>query len=79
LRLIIGQGLRLVLALVAIGMGGAFALTRVLKSLLFHVNATDPAIFAGISVLFVMVALGASYIPARRAAQVDPMAALRVG
>jgi predicted permease len=79
LRLILAQGLRLALAGVAIGICGAFALTRVMKSFLFHVNATDPATFAAIAALFVIVALGASYIPARRAARVDPMAALRVG
>jgi ABC-type antimicrobial peptide transport system permease subunit len=79
LRLILLQGLRLVLAGVAIGLLGAFALTRVMKNLLFHVQATDPAAFAGIAILFVAVALAASYLPARRAARVDPMAALRVG
>ena len=79
LRLILLQGLRLVLVGVAIGLGGAFALTRVMKNLLFHVQATDPAVFAGIAILFVGVALAASYLPARRAARVDPMAALRVG
>lgn len=79
LRLILGQGLGMVLAGIAIGMGGAFGLTRVMKNLLFHVNATDPAIFVGIAALFVVVALAAAYIPARRAARIDPMAALRVG
>ncbi len=79
LRMILGQGLRLVLAGVVIGVVGAMALTRVIQSLLFRVNATDPFVFGGIAVLFVMVALGASYIPASRAARVDPMAALRVG
>jgi ABC-type antimicrobial peptide transport system permease subunit len=79
LRLILGQSLGVVLSGIAIGMGGAFALTRVMSNLLFRVNSTDPAAFAGIALLFVIVALAGSYIPARRAAQVDPMAALRVG
>jgi putative ABC transport system permease protein len=77
LRLILGQGLGMVLAGIALGMFGAFALTRVMKNLLFHVNATDPAIFAGIALLFVIVALAGGYVPARRAACIDPMAALR--
>jgi len=64
---------------IAIGLGGALALTRVMKNLLFHVKATDPATFVGIALLFVVVALAGSYIPARRAARIDPMAALRVG
>ena len=77
LRLVVGQGLVLALAGVAIGIGGAFALTRVMKSLLFHVSATDPAIFAGIAALFLLVTLAACYLPARRATRIDPMAALR--
>jgi ABC-type antimicrobial peptide transport system permease subunit len=76
---ILGQGLALALAGVAIGIGGAFALTRVMKGLLFHVTATDPATFAGIAILFIVVALAASYIPAHRAARIDPMVALRIG
>jgi putative ABC transport system permease protein len=79
LRLVIGQGLGLTLAGVAFGIGGALALTRLMKSLLFHTSATDPATYVGIALLFVAVALLASYIPARRAKRIDPMAALRVG
>jgi len=79
LRLMLRQGLGLTLAGVVIGTGGAFALTRVMKAMLFHVSATDPATFVGIALLFIVVALAASYIPARRATQIDPMAALRVG
>jgi putative ABC transport system permease protein len=77
LRLMLHQGLSLTLAGVVIGTGGAFALTRVMKAMLFHVSATDPATFVGIALLFVVVALAASYIPARHAARIDPMAALR--
>jgi ABC-type antimicrobial peptide transport system permease subunit len=77
LRLVLGQGLGLTAAGVAIGAGGAFALTRILNSLLFHVSATDPATFGGVALLFVVVALAACYIPARRATRIDPMAALR--
>jgi ABC-type antimicrobial peptide transport system permease subunit len=54
-------------------------LTSLMKGLLFHVKEGDPATFAGIAALFVAVALAGSYIPARRAARIDPMAALRVG
>jgi ABC-type antimicrobial peptide transport system permease subunit len=78
LWLVTGQGLVLALAGIALGLGGAFALTRVIETLLFHVSATDPATFAGIALFFLVVALAASYIPARRAAGIDPMAALRV-
>jgi len=78
LRLVVGQGFGLALAGVAVGVGGAVALTRVMKGLLFHVSATDPATFAGIAVLFLVVALAASCIPARRATRIDPMEALRV-
>lgn len=77
LWLVIGQGLGLTLAGIAIGIAGALALTRVMKNLLFHVNATDPATFLGVGILFVAVASAASLIPAWRAMRVDPMAALR--
>ena len=77
LRLVLGQGLSLTMAGVALGIAGAFALTRVMKTMLFEVSATDPLTFAGIALLFALVALAASYIPARRASRIDPMAALR--
>ena len=57
--------------------GGAAAVTRTLKGLLFGITPTDPLTFTGIAVLFLFVALIASYIPARRAARTDPMTALR--
>lgn len=78
LRLVIGQGLALALVGIAIGLGGALALTRLMKTLLFQVSTTDPAAFAGVAVLFLLAALAASYIPARRATRIDPVAALRV-
>jgi putative ABC transport system permease protein len=77
LWLIVGQGFGLALTGVVAGLGGAFALTRVLKALLFHVGTADPATFASIALLFILVALGASYLPARRAAKTDPMVSLR--
>ena len=77
LWLIVGQALGLALAGAVIGLGGALALTRVMKTLLFHTSATDPVTFVGVAVLFIFVAIGASYFPARRAARIDPMMALR--
>ena len=78
LRLVVGESLRLAFAGVAIGMVGAFGLTRLLRNLLFHVSATDPVTFAAVAALFVCVALAASYLPARRAIRIDPITALRV-
>ncbi|MGH9581831.1 MAG: FtsX-like permease family protein, partial [Bryobacteraceae bacterium] len=73
------RGLGLSLAGIAIGIAGAFALTRLMKNLLFEVNATDPVIFLGVAVLFLFVSLLASYIPAKRVTEIDPMRTLRVG
>jgi putative ABC transport system permease protein len=75
--LIIHSGLRLTLLGVAIGLAGAFALTRYLSSLLYSVNATDPLTFLTVALALVGVALFACWLPARRAAKVDPMEALR--
>jgi putative ABC transport system permease protein len=77
LRLVVGQGLKLVLLGVVIGLVASVALTRVMTSLLFGVSATDPATLAAISLLLIAVAALASYIPARRATRVDPLIALR--
>src|ERR1700754_2479844 len=77
LKLAVGYGLKLVVAGVLIGLVAAFALTRLMSTLLFGVTPTDPATFALISLLLVGVAALASYIPARRATKVDPLVALR--
>jgi putative ABC transport system permease protein len=77
LKLIVGHGMILTFVGVSLGLAGAFALTRFMKSLLYEVDTFDPVTFAAISLLLVGVALLASYIPARRAAKVDPMIALR--
>jgi predicted permease len=77
LRLIVSQGLRLTSLGVVIGLASSFALTRVLRCQLVGVRGTDPLTFAGVSLLLVAVAVFSCWLPARRAAQVEPMEALR--
>lgn len=78
LRLVVGQGMKLALAGLAIGLLGAFVVTRVISSLLFGVSPTDPVTFAAVASFLTVVALVASLVPALRAIRVDPVAALRV-
>ncbi|MGH9961514.1 MAG: ABC transporter permease, partial [Pyrinomonadaceae bacterium] len=77
LRLILGQGMLLVLIGVAVGLASAVAMTRLMETLLFGVSPTDPTTLAVITLLLAVVALLACYIPARRATRVDPLVALR--
>jgi putative ABC transport system permease protein len=77
MNLIVGRGTRLAAVGIALGLVGAFALSRLLSSLLYGVQATDPATFAGVALLLAAVALLACYLPARRAMRVDPIVALR--
>jgi putative ABC transport system permease protein len=77
LRLVVGQGLKLTVIGVAIGLAGAFAVMRLMASLLFGVSATDPATFVSVAAILAGVAMLASLVPARRASKVDPMVALR--
>jgi ABC-type antimicrobial peptide transport system permease subunit len=77
LRLVIRQGLTLAAVGLAIGLAGAFAASQLLTSMLFEVTPNDPVTYAGVAVVLTVVTLAASYIPARRAANVDPLVALR--
>jgi putative ABC transport system permease protein len=77
LQLVVGHGMRLTVIGILIGLTGAFAATRAMSGLLFHVSATDPGVFLSVALVFVLVSLVASYIPAWRATRVDPMTALR--
>jgi putative ABC transport system permease protein len=77
LRLMLAQGTRLTLLGVGLGIAGALALTRLLARFLFGISATDPVSLAGAAILLAVVALGACWIPSRRAMRADPMAALR--
>jgi ABC-type antimicrobial peptide transport system permease subunit len=77
LTLVIGEGIKLALAGMLLGLGAALALTRLVRAMLFNVSANDPLTFAVGSLLLMVVALAACWIPAWRATKVDPMVALR--
>jgi putative ABC transport system permease protein len=77
LKLVVRHGAKLALAGVGLGIAGAFAVTRLMSTLLFGVSATDPLTFVAVSLILLGVVLGACAVPARRATKVDPMIALR--
>src|SRR2546428_10351510 len=77
MKMVLGQGTTMALTGVVIGLGVAFGLTRLIAALLFQVSATDPPTFSLVPVVLLLVALVAAYLPARRAARVEPMDALR--
>jgi putative ABC transport system permease protein len=77
LAMVVGEGLRMTLVGLTVGLAGAFALTRLMATLLFEVSATDPATFVMVGLCLSVVGLLACFVPARRAAKVDPMVALR--
>lgn len=77
LRMVVQQGITLGLLGVVIGAAGALAMSRLIASMLYGTAASDPFIYLAVSVVFLAVALAASYFPARRAARLDPMIALR--
>jgi putative ABC transport system permease protein len=76
-RMVVWQGMKLALIGVVIGLGAALALTRLIRNLLYGVSPTDPFTYIAVSIVLIGVAALASYIPARRAARIDPMQALR--
>jgi ABC-type antimicrobial peptide transport system permease subunit len=77
MKMVVGRGMALAMIGVAVGLGASYALTRLMKTLLFGVSATDPLTFTLIALSLGLIALLACWIPARRAAKVDPMIALR--
>jgi ABC-type antimicrobial peptide transport system permease subunit len=77
MRLVLGDGVKMALTGVGVGLAAAMGLTRLMSSVLFGVSATDPLTFGGVALLLALVALAAAYIPARRATRVDPLVALR--
>jgi putative ABC transport system permease protein len=77
IRLVAGEGMTLVAIGIAIGIGGAMALTRLMSTLLFGVTARDPLTFASLALLLALIALVACLVPAKRATKVDPLLALR--
>ena len=77
IRLVVGQGMTLVLTGVALGLGAAFGLTRLLSGFLFDVEPTDITTFALLPLVLLAVAVGAAYVPARRATRADPIAVLK--
>jgi putative ABC transport system permease protein len=77
LSLVLRQGLQTTVIGIALGIGGALALTRYLQTLLFGVDRFDIPVFAGVTILLLAVAMAACYVPARRATRIDPLVALR--
>jgi putative ABC transport system permease protein len=77
LRLVVGRGLMVALAGVALGIPGALAMARLLRGMLYGIGPSDPLVFAAVAALLVGIAAIASYVPARKAARVDPVVALK--